>query len=270
MVERRPPLGPAGMSGTAETPIEKDRGRVALVTGGSRGIGRASAIALAAAGHRVALCYRSDKEGAAETAAAITEAGGEGLPIAADVTDPTALDSAMKEVESAWGPVQILVNNAGVTRDGLLMRMSDEQWSEVLRTNLDGAFYAIRRATPGMIRGRFGRIINIGSATGFTGSAGQVNYATAKAGLLGLTRSVARELASRNVTCNLVSPGPIATTMLEAASEERVAELKGLVPLNRLGTPEEVGATVAFLCSEAAGYITGAVIPVDGGISMGL
>ncbi len=121
------------------------------------------------------------------------------------------------------------------------MRMSDEQWGEVLRTNLDGAFYAIRRATPGMIRGRFGRIVNIGSATGFTGSAGQVNYATAKAGLLGLTRSVARELASRNVTCNLVSPGPIATAMLDGASEERVAELTGLVPLGRLGTPEEVG-----------------------------
>ena len=257
------------MSGTADTPIEKDRGRVALITGGSRGIGRASAIALAGAGHRVALCYRTDKEGAAETAATVTEAGGEALPIAADVTDPAALDSAMKEVESAWGPVQILVNNAGVTRDGLLMRMSDEQWSEVLRTNLDGAFYAIRRATPGMIRGRFGRIVNVGSATGFTGSAGQVNYATAKAGLLGLTRSVARELASRNVTCNLVAPGPIATAMLDAAPEERVAELTALVPLGRLGTPDEVGATVAFLCSEAAGYITGAAIPVDGGLSMG-
>jgi 3-oxoacyl-[acyl-carrier protein] reductase len=243
--------------------------RVALVTGGSRGIGRASAVALAAAGHRVALCYRADKEGAAETAATITEAGGEALPVAADVADPAALDGAMKEIESTWGPVQILVNNAGVTRDGLLMRMSDEQWGEVLRTNLDGAFYAIRRATPGMIRGRFGRIVNIGSAIGFTGAAGQVNYAAAKAGLLGLTRSVARELASRNVTCNLVAPGPIATAMFDAISEERRAELVGFVPLGRLGTPDEVGATVAFLCSEAAGYITGAAIPVDGGASMG-
>lgn len=252
------------MSGTAE-----NQGRVALVTGGSRGIGRACALSLAGAGHRVALCYRADKEGAAETAAAITEAGGEALPIAADVTDPAALDTAMKEVESTWGPVQILVNNAGVTRDGLLMRMSDEQWGEVLHTNLDGAFYAIRRAAPGMIRGRFGRIVNVGSATGFTGSAGQVNYATAKAGLLGLTRSVARELASRNVTCNLVAPGPISTAMFDAVSEERQEELRSLVPLGRLGTPDEVGATVAFLCSGAAGYITGAVIPVDGGISMG-
>jgi 3-oxoacyl-[acyl-carrier protein] reductase len=247
----------------------ESQGRVALVTGGSRGIGRACAVALAGAGHRVALCYRADKEGAAETAAAITEAGGEALPVAADVADPSALDGALKEVESTWGPVQILINNAGVTRDGLLLRMSDEQWAEVLHTNLDGAFYAIRRAAPGMIRGRFGRIVNVGSASGFTGSAGQVNYAAAKAGLLGLTRSVARELASRNVTCNLVTPGPIATAMLDALSEERQRELTGLVPLGRLGTPDEVGATVAFLCSEAAGYITGAVIPVDGGLSMG-
>ena len=244
-------------------------GRVALVTGGSRGIGRACAVALAAAGHRVALCYRADKEGAAETVTAVTEAGGEALAVAADVADPAALDGALKEIESTWGPVQILVNNAGVTRDGLLLRMTDEQWGEVLRTNLDGAFYAIRRATPGMIRGRFGRIVNVGSASGFTGSAGQVNYAAAKAGLLGLTRSVARELASRNVTCNLVAPGPIATAMLGAVSDERRAELTRLGPLARLGTPDEVGATVAFLCSEAAGYITGAAIPVDGGLSMG-
>jgi len=265
--------GPKGSAG-ADRRIDEVRGaestsRVALVTGGSRGIGRASAVALAAAGHRVALCYRADKEGAAETAAAITDAGGEALPVAADVADPAALDSALKEIESTWGPVQILVNNAGVTRDGLLMRMTDEQWSEVLHTNLDGSFYAIRRATPGMIRGRWGRIVNIGSVAAFAGAAGQVNYTAAKAGLLGLTRSVARELASRNVTCNLVAPGPISTVMFSAASEERQAQLTGLVPLGRAGTPEEVGATVAFLCSEAAGYITGAVIPVDGGLSMG-
>jgi len=248
---------------------EPTAGRVALVTGGSRGIGRATALALAGAGHRVALCYRADKEGAAETAAAITDSGGEALALAADVADPAALDGAVKEIESTWGPVQILVNNAGVTRDGLLLRMTDEQWSEVLHTNLDGAFYAIRRVAPGMVRGRFGRIVNVGSASGATGSAGQVNYAAAKAGLLGLTRSVARELASRNVTCNLVAPGPIATAMLEALPEDRQADLAAMVPLARLGAPEEVGATVAFLCSEAAGYITGAAIPVDGGLSMG-
>ena len=243
--------------------------RVALVTGGSRGIGRAIALALAGADRRVALCYRSDADGAAETVAAVRTQGGEALAVAADVADPGALDVAFKEIEATFGSVQVLVNNAGVTRDGLLLRMSDDAWSEVVRTNLDGAFYAIRRAAPAMVRGRFGRIVNIGSAAGLTGSAGQVNYAAAKAGLVGLTRSVARELASRNVTANLVAPGPIATAMLDDLSDERQAELARLTPLGRLGTPEEVAAAVTFLCSEAAGYITGAVLAVDGGMSMG-
>lgn len=244
-------------------------GRVALVTGASRGIGRATAVALASAGHRVALCYRADADGAGETAAAVRDAGAEALPLAADVSDPAALDVAFKEIEATWGPVNILVNNAGLTRDGLLLRMSDDQWRDVIRTNLDGAFFAIRRAAPGMIRGRFGRIVNIGSAVGATGSAGQANYSAAKAGLVGLTRSVARELASRNVTCNLVAPGPVATAMLDNLSEDRQTELARLTALGRLGQPEEVAAAVAFLCSEASGYITGAVIPVDGGLSMG-
>jgi 3-oxoacyl-[acyl-carrier protein] reductase len=244
-------------------------GRVALVTGAGAGIGRATALALAGAGARVAVCYRSDKEGATDTVAAIAGAGGDAVALAADVLDAGSLDATFSEVESTWGPVQILVNNAGLTRDGLLLRMGDEQWSEVLRTNLDGAFLAIRRAAPGMIRGRYGRIVNVGSAVGSTGSAGQANYAAAKAGLIGLTRSVARELGSRKVTCNLVAPGPISTAMLEALSEERRHELARLTALGRLGTPDEVGATIAFLCSEAAGYITGAVIPVDGGLSMG-
>ncbi len=244
-------------------------GRIALVTGAAAGIGRASALALSQAGHRVAVCYRSDKEGATDTVAAITGAGGEAVALAADVTDAASLDAAFSEVESTWGPVQILVNNAGLTRDGLLLRMGDEQWSEVLRTNLDGAFLAIRRAAAGMVKGRYGRIVNVGSAVGSTGSAGQANYAAAKAGLIGLTRSVARELGSRKITCNLVAPGPISTAMLAALSEERRNEVARLTPLGRLGAPDEVGATVAFLCSEAAGYITGAVIPVDGGLSMG-
>jgi 3-oxoacyl-[acyl-carrier protein] reductase len=244
-------------------------GRVALVTGASRGIGRAAALALAGAGHRVALCYRADSEGAAETTAAVREAGGEALAVQADVVDPAALDLAFKEVESTWGPVQVLVNNAGVTRDGLLLRMGDDAWSDVIRTNLDGAFYAIRRAAPAMVRGRFGRIVNVGSVAGMMGSAGQANYAAAKAGLVGLTRSVARELASRNVTCNLVLPGPIDTAMIEALSAARREELAGQVPLGRLGTPEEVAAVIAFLVSEPAGYITGALVPVDGGLGMG-
>jgi 3-oxoacyl-[acyl-carrier protein] reductase len=243
--------------------------RVALVTGAAAGIGRATALALARDGMRVAVCYRSDKEGATETVAAISEAGGEALALAADVVDAGSVNAAFSEVESTWGPVQILVNNAGMTRDGLIMRMGDEQWSEVLRTNLDGAFLTIRRAAPGMVKGRYGRIVNVGSAVGSTGSAGQANYAAAKAGLIGLTRSVARELGSRKITCNLVAPGPISTAMLEALSEERRTEVARLTALGRLGAPEEVGAAIAFLCSESGGYITGAVIPVDGGLSMG-
>lgn len=244
--------------------------RVAMVTGGSGGIGRATAVALGAGGgHRVAVCYRSDTDGAAATAEAVTAAGGEALVVAADVADSASLDLAFKEVESAWGPVTVLVNNAGAARDGLLLRMSDDAWRGVIATNLDGAFFAVRRAAPGMMKARFGRIVNIGSVVGHTGSAGQVNYASAKAGLLGLTRSVARELASRNVTCNLVTPGPIATAMIDALSDDRRAELAKLTALGRIGSPDEVAATVAFLCSEAAGYITGAVIPVDGGLSMG-
>jgi 3-oxoacyl-[acyl-carrier protein] reductase len=250
------------------TAPEGDR-RVALVTGGSRGIGRATALALADAELRVAVCYRSDADGAAETVAAVRQQGGEALAVAADVADPGALDVAFKEIEATFGPVQVLVNNAGMTRDGLLLRMGDDAWSDVVRTNLDGAFYAIRRAAPAMVRGRFGRIVNIGSAVGLTGSAGQVNYAAAQAGLVGLTRSVARELASRNVTANLVAPGPIATAMLDDLSDERQADLAKLTALGRLGTPEEVAAAVAFLCSEAAGYITGAILAVDGGLSMG-
>ncbi len=163
----------------------------------------------------------------------------------------------------------MLVNNAGVTADGLLLRMKDEDWQNVLRVNLDGAFHCIRRATPGMMKARFGRIVNMGSVVGLTGSAGQVNYAAAKAGLVGLSRSVARELASRNVTCNVVAPGPIATAMTDALSAERLAAITDAVPAGRMGTTDEVAATVAFLCSDAAAYITGAVIPVDGGLGLG-
>jgi 3-oxoacyl-[acyl-carrier protein] reductase len=185
------------------------------------------------------------------------------------VADTESVDAAFGVLEAELGPVTVLVNNAGVTRDGLLLRMPDEQWNEVLRTNLDGAFHVIRRALPGMVRVRTGRIVNVGSVAGLLGSAGQANYAAAKAGLIGLTRSVARELASRGVTCNVVTPGPIATAMIDALPEARVDELAKQVPVGRLGTPEEVAAVVAFLCSDAAGYVTGAVVPVDGGLGMG-
>ena len=238
--------------------------RVALVTGGSGGIGTASVAALAGDGHRVAVGYRQDREGAEKAAAGV-----DGVAVAIDVTDPASVDAAFTRAEESLGPVEVLVNNAGVNADGLLMRMSDEQWRSVLATNLDGAFHATRRAAPSMVRGRFGRIVNVGSVVGATGAPGQANYAAAKAGLVGLTRSLARELASRGVTCNLVAPGPITTAMTDALSDQRQDELVALVPLGRMGTAEEVAAVIAFLCSDAASYVTGAVVPVDGGAGMG-
>ena len=243
---------------TAET------GRVALVTGGSGGIGQATAEALAAGGNRVAVGYGSNREAAEKTAAGLG-----GVAVHIDVTDPAGVDAAFKEIEAALGPVDILVNNAGITADGLLLRMGDDQWRRVLATNLDGAFYATRRAAPGMVRRRWGRIVNMGSVVGSIGAAGQANYASTKAGLIGLTRSLARELGSRNITVNLVAPGPIATAMTDAVSGARLAEMTAAVPLGRMGSPAEVGAVVAFLCSSAAAFVTGAVVPVDGGLGMG-
>lgn len=241
-----------------------EAGRVALVTGGSGGIGRATAEALAAAGHRVAVGYGGNREAAEKTAAGVG-----GMAVHIDVTDPSGVDAAFGEVEQALGPVEILVNNAGITADGLFMRMGEDQWRRVIATNLDGAFHVTRRAVPGMVRRRWGRIVTMGSVVGSIGAGGQANYAATKAGLIGLTRSLARELGSRNITVNLVAPGPIATAMTEAVTEERLAEMTAAVPLGRMGTPAEVGAVVAFLCSPAAAYVTGAVVPVDGGLGMG-
>ena len=234
--------------------------KTALVTGGSRGIGRAIAEALGRDGFRVAVGYALSAGEAEKVAADIG-----GLAVRLDVTDVESIDAAVQEV----GPVDVLVNNAGVTADGLAVRMDIGQWRSVLGPNLDGAFNVISRVLPGMIRQRDGRIVNVGSAAGLLGSAGQANYAAAKAGLVGLTRSLARELASRRITCNVVAPGPIETDMTAALSDERRAQLVQQVPLGRMGTPEEVAAVVAFLCSDAAAYITGAVVPVDGGLGMG-
>jgi len=242
---------------------------VALVTGASRGIGRACAIALAADGHRVGVCFGHDEAGAADTCATVTAAGGEALAVQADVVDPAAVDAAFGRVEDTFGGVEIVVANAGITRDGLMLRMDDAAWGEVLRTNLDGAFHTIRRAAPAMLRARFGRIVSVGSVAGLSGSPGQANYAAAKAGLIGLTRAVARELGSRNITANVVAPGPITTAMTDALSDDRRQAMTSQVPLGRFGTAEEVAAVVAFLCSDAAGYVNGAVVPVDGGLGMG-
>jgi 3-oxoacyl-[acyl-carrier protein] reductase len=241
--------------------------RTALVTGASRGIGRAIAHALAADGRRVACLSATD--GAKETQRELEAAGHEALAVLADVRDAGAVDAAFGEIEAAFGPVEILVNNAGVTADGLVARMSDEQWTKVLDTNLTGAFHTIRRATPKLMRNRWGRIVNVASVSAYAGAPGQANYSSAKAGLVGLTRAVARELASRQVTCNVVAPGPIVTDMTAALPAVWRATMEATVPLGRLGDPADVASLVAFVCSEAAGYVTGAVLPVDGGLGMG-
>lgn len=244
-------------------------GRVALVTGASRGIGRAVAASLGEQGRAVAVGYGRDRDGAEKVCVEIAEAGGEAVPVEIDVADPAAVDRAFGQVEAALGPVEVLVNNAGIARDGLVARMSDADWEAVMRTNLDGAFHATRRAARSMMRARFGRVVNVSSVSGVMGTAGQANYAASKAGLVGFTRAVARELAPRGVTCNAVLPGPIDTDMTAGLAAERRAELARAVPLGRFGTPGEVAAVVTFLCSEAASYVTGAVVAIDGGLGMG-
>ena len=243
--------------------------RTAFVTGGSRGIGRAAAVALAEAGNRVAFCYSSDEDGAKETQSLIEATGADALALRVDVGDRAAVASAFDEIESAWGPVELLVNNAGITNDGLVARMSDEAWDDVIRVNLTAAFATIRRAAAKMMKARFGRIVNVSSVGASSGGPGQANYAAAKAGLVGLSRSIAKELAPRGITCNVVAPGPIVTSMTEGMPEDWQGRVNDLVPLGRFGTPDEVGAVIAFLCSDAAGYVTGALVPVDGGLGMG-
>ena len=241
---------------TSET-TPSSTSRVVLVTGGSKGIGRGIAQRLHAAGHRVAATYRSG-----DVPAGV-------LGVQCDITDPGQVDAAFSEVESALGPIEVLVANAGITRDTLLMRMSDDDWSAVIETNLTGSFRVAKRATRAMMRGRFGRMIFISSVVGQLGSAGQVNYSASKAGLVGLARSLARELGSRGVTANVVAPGFIETDMTAVLSEELVKKYTDQIPLGRLGAVDDIAATIEFLASDAAGYITGALIPVDGGLGMG-
>jgi 3-oxoacyl-[acyl-carrier protein] reductase len=231
--------------------------RSVLVTGGNRGIGKAIAEAFVEAGDQVAVTHRSGEppKGA--------------LGVKCDVTDPESVDAAFAEVEEAHGPVEVLVANAGITHDTLMLRMSEDDWSSVIETNLTGSFRVAKRAAKGMLRLRRGRLIFISSVVGLLGSAGQVNYAASKAGLVGMARSLARELGSRSITANVVAPGFVETEMTAVLPEKQQQEYQAQIPLQRFASVEEVAAVVQWLGSDAAGYITGAVIPVDGGLGMG-
>ena len=228
-----------------------------LVTGGNRGIGRAIAEAFVALGDRVAVTTRSG--GAPEGC----------LDVRCDITDPAAVEAAFAEVEAAHGPVEVLVANAGITADGLLVRMSDDDWASVIDTNLTGSFRLAKRAVSKMMRARRGRIIFISSVVGLLGSGGQVNYAASKAGLVGMARSIAREYGSRGITANVVAPGFVETDMTDTLSDELKAQYKAQVPLGRYASTDEIASAVTWLASDGAAYITGAVIPVDGGLGMG-
>ena len=243
-------------------------GKCAVVTGGSRGIGRAIALRLAEQGADVAFSYKGNAAAAAETISAIEAFGRRGLAIQADVAQPESAEALIKEVIAVFAKVDILVNNAGITRDDLIMRMSIDAWRDVIDTNLSGAFYATKAVTRPMLKARGGRIINITSVSGQAGQMGQANYSSAKAGLIGLTKAAARELASRGITVNAVAPGFVLTELTQDLPDALKAEITARTPLGRFGTTEEIASAVAFLASDEAAYITGQVLAVDGGLVM--
>lgn len=243
-------------------------GQTAIVTGGSRGIGRAISIALARAGAFVCVNYKSDEQSAASTMEAIRDAGGKGRLDRFDVADPRAVDEAVAAIVAEHGGIDVAVNNAGISRDGLIGRMKDADWNEVISTNLSSAFYVCRSVSKTMIRHRKGRIINVASTAGEAGNAGQANYSAAKAGLIGFTRALARELAPRNILVNAVSPGIIEGGLTDKLTDEQKDSIRAHVPLRRTGQPEEVAWVVLFLASAMSSYITGQVIGVNGGLYM--
>ncbi|MEO6208327.1 MAG: 3-oxoacyl-[acyl-carrier-protein] reductase [Candidatus Limnocylindrales bacterium] len=243
-------------------------GKSALVTGGSRGIGRAIALRLATQGADVAFSYKGNAAAAAETVAALASMGRRALAVQADVSDVAAAETVVKATISDFGKVDILVNNAGITRDDLIMRMSEDAWREVLETNLFGAFWMIKAVTRPMLKAKGGRIINMTSVSGQAGQTGQANYSAAKAGLIGLTKATARELASRGITCNAVAPGFVLTELTEGLPDALKDEITSRTPLGRFGTTQEIADAVAFLASDEAAYITGQVLAVDGGLVM--
>ena len=251
---------------TATRPGISLDGRVALITGSSRGIGAVIARRMAEAGARIALNYNASLDAAVEVRESIAAGGGDAMLIAGDVSDEAQAQQAVKAVLEQFGRIDILVNNAGIHRDRLLLRMSSADFDEVLQVNLRGAFLCTKYVMPHLIRRHYGRVINMSSVVGLTGNPGQANYAAAKAGLIGFTKAVAREVASRNVTVNAVAPGYIATGMVEGLTDEQRGQILERIPMGRFGTSEDVAETILFLSSEGAGYLTGQVLTVDGGL----
>ncbi|MEK4042985.1 3-oxoacyl-[acyl-carrier-protein] reductase [Paenibacillus sp. FSL H8-0048] len=244
------------------------KGQTALVTGGSRGIGRSIALALAAHGVKVAVNYSGSLQAAEETVARIHELGSEGIALQGNVGRSSDAENLVKEVIQAWGKIDILVNNAGITRDNLIMRMKEEEFDQVIETNLKGVFNCLKAVTRPMMKQRYGRIINISSVVGVTGNPGQVNYTAAKAGVIGMTKSAARELSSRGITVNCIAPGFIDTDMTRELSDEVRSELIKGIPLGELGRAEDIANAAVFLASEGAAYMTGQTLHVDGGMYM--